>query len=125
MVADDFEALRKHVLEESAENRSRLDEIHALSEQALDAHAMLSNGLQIVTTQSARTDEKIDALAKTVHDDVKALSASIGAVAQATGANRGDMRWVKGLLFLLLLEHIADRVLVTAPAKALFAMVTP
>jgi hypothetical protein len=36
-----------------------------------------------------------------------------------------DMRWGRALLFLLLLERVAEHVFTTAPAKAMIAMVSP
>jgi hypothetical protein len=90
-----------------------------------DQQQHLTNGTQIVLAGQQNTDRKIDALAKTVNDETKTLTASIGAVAKNADDNHGDMRWLKGLLFLLLLERVAVHVFASAPAQAMLAMVSP
>lgn len=43
----------------------------------------------------------------------------------AVGQLLADMRWGRVLLFLLLLERVAVHVFASAPAQAMFAMVSP
>jgi hypothetical protein len=90
-----------------------------------DQQHHLTGGTQIVVSGQQNTDRKIDALTKTVNDETKALAAAIVTVAKSADGNHGDMRWLKGLIFLLLLERVAVHVFATAPAKAVLAMVSP
>ena len=79
-----------------------------------DQQQHLTNGTQTVVSSQQHTDRKIDA-----------LITSLGAVTESAAGNNGDMRWLKGLLFLLLLERVAVHVFASAPAQALVAMVSP
>lgn len=55
-------------------------------------------------------------------DDISEIKTKLSGLASGL---RGDIKWFKALLFLLLLERVAVHVLATAPAQAMVAMVSP
>lgn len=57
--------------------------------------------------------------------DLATIRGLCGKLAGRLSDVHGDMRWLKGLLFLLLLERVGAHVFATAPAKAFVAMVSP
>ena len=122
---DDFASLRKRVMLDSAAAETKLIEIHALSEQAIDAHAMLSNGLQIVQQGQLNTGLRIDGL---VRDMAEAKAERVNdrrAIEGAFGGVSKELRYMRVTVFVLLLAIVSLNVYGSRPAQAMIATVWP
>ena len=122
---DDFASLRQRVLLESAAAEVRLAEIHALSEQAIDAHAMLSNGLQIVQQGQLNTGLRIDGLVRDMAAAKVEREAQHVAVKGAFEGVSKELRYMRVTVFVVLLALVAMNVYGSRPAQAMIATVWP
>lgn len=103
----DVEELRKRVDKESAEVHERLAGLYALSEQALDNHAMLMGGVQIAQRESQMTGERID----NVNLRLDALVLAQGNLISAFGAVATYVKGIAVLVVLLLAWQIGEAVI--------------